>query len=172
MLIQHLFNINLIFQQSDEAFEQLRTSAAGSNNSSWGCILRFYPYFATEPRFATGPLVLQTVSRFATNPNLVTEPRFATVPRGTVLRNMRIWCGNMWWVWCNEMCGYGASKWAGMLWSAGMVRRSAAMMRRNGDEMATTSDDRSTWSNYICQQLRFLFQKLHFKWWICVLWFI
>ena len=133
--------------------EQLHRSALGSNNSSWACRLRFYPCFATEPRFATEPLVLQTVFRFVAKPRFVTEPCFATVPRGTVRRNvqysttkcadlvrqnMGMWCGKMWWVWCDEMCGYGAAKCAGicceMRRSAAMVRRNATMVRRIGDK--------------------------------------
>ena len=112
-----LIQLNLIFQQSDEAVEWLLTSAPVANNSSWACLLRFYPWFVTEPRFATEPVVLQTVTPFAAKPSFVTEPRFATVPRGTVLRNVRIRC--------DEMCGFSASKCANVvrLNMVGMVRR-------------------------------------------------
>ena len=82
----------------------MRTSVPGFNNSSWMCLLSFYPCFATEPRLSTELLVLQTVSRFATKPRFVTEPCFATAPCGTVQRNM--------WVRCDEMCWFGVTKYA------------------------------------------------------------
>ena len=78
------------------------------------CILRFYPFFPTESRFATEPHVLQTVSRFAIKLRFVIEPRFATVPCGAVRRNVQVWC--------DKMCGFGASKCADVM-RQNMVRR-------------------------------------------------
>ena len=87
----------------------------------------------------------------------------ATKCAGLVRQNVRMWCDKMWWVWYDEMCVFGSAKYADIMRSAGMMRRSAAMVRRKGDEMAITSDDRSTRSNYICDQLWFLFIKTAFQ---------